>query len=79
MQMPAAWTERDTVERRSNLSLEEFIEEYEKPSKPVIITDVVTNWEAYKSWNKVCVCVCVCVYDEENMKMSVYVCVCVCV
>lgn len=37
------WTGADTIERRSNLSLEEFIREYEIPNKPVIITDVVTK------------------------------------
>ena len=39
------------VERRSNLSLQEFREKYEIPNKPVIITDIVKNWPAYKNWN----------------------------
>ena len=30
------WTRVDNVDRCSNLSLEEFIEKYERPNKPVI-------------------------------------------
>ncbi|PRP78260.1 hypothetical protein PROFUN_13870 [Planoprotostelium fungivorum] len=40
------WATYENIERRSNLSLEEFIEKYEKPNRPVIITDIVptTQW-----------------------------------
>ncbi|CAG8456328.1 4864_t:CDS:2 [Ambispora leptoticha] len=30
--------------------MDAFIAEYAKPNKPVIITDVVTKWPAYKKW-----------------------------
>lgn len=46
------WISTDNIERRSNLSLAEFIEEYEKPNKPVLITDVIKTWPAYKKWDK---------------------------
>ena len=51
------WSSVDNVDRRSNLTLEEFIEEYEKPGKPVILTDIVPSWLAYSSdsgrqWDK---------------------------
>jgi hypothetical protein len=39
------------IDRRSNLSLEEFIEEYDKKNKPVIITDIIEKWKA-KHWTK---------------------------
>ena len=42
----------DNIERRSGLTLQEFIEQYERPSKPVILTDVVPRWPAFKTWNK---------------------------
>jgi hypothetical protein len=42
---------RDTIDRRSELSLEAFIRDYAIPNKPVIITDIVQNWPAYKNWN----------------------------
>jgi hypothetical protein len=35
------WSEVDNIDRRSNLSVEDFIKEYGEPNKPVIITDVV--------------------------------------
>jgi len=40
------------IERRSakELSLETFVEEYEKPGKPVIITDAIGAWSAMKNW-----------------------------
>jgi hypothetical protein len=35
-----------------DLTIEEFIEQFEKPNKPVIITDGVSHWPALKKWNK---------------------------
>jgi hypothetical protein len=46
------WLERSCIPRRSNLSVEDFVIEFERPNKPVIITDVVTKWPAFKKWNK---------------------------
>lgn len=45
------WTPVDSVDRRSNLSYEEFVREYASVGKPVIITDVVKNWKASTKWN----------------------------
>lgn len=30
---------------------QEFIEEYEKPNRPVILTDVVKSWPAFQRWD----------------------------
>mmetsp|Transcript_13995 Transcript_13995/g.15463 ORF Transcript_13995/g.15463 Transcript_13995/m.15463 type:complete len:485 (-) Transcript_13995:110-1564(-) len=51
---PAYWerTCPEHIPRVSNISVEEFIEKYENPGKPVIITDVMNNWKAMKKWNK---------------------------
>jgi hypothetical protein len=38
------------IERRSNLSREEFIESYLKPKRPVIFTDLVKDWPALDKW-----------------------------
>jgi hypothetical protein len=38
------------IDKRSNLSLQEFIDEYESKNKPVIITDAMDNWKAKTSW-----------------------------
>ena len=43
---------RDNIERRSNLSYEEFIENYAKKNKPVIITDAMNDWSAFENWKE---------------------------
>ncbi|MBW4611887.1 MAG: cupin-like domain-containing protein [Desmonostoc vinosum HA7617-LM4] len=45
------WTPIDFVERRSNLSGDEFVREYASVGKPVIITDVMQDWNALRKWN----------------------------
>lgn len=42
--------ELQPIERRSNLLREEFIENYLKPKKPVVLTDLSKNWPALKKW-----------------------------
>lgn len=44
------WTPISFVERRSNLSYEEFIREYASVGKPVIITDAMKDWKATTKW-----------------------------
>lgn len=38
---PCRWAQIDNIDRRSNLSVEEFIEQYESKGIPVILQDVV--------------------------------------
>ncbi|MEO1518889.1 MAG: cupin-like domain-containing protein [Bacteroidota bacterium] len=38
------------IERRSNLSREEFQEEYVRKNRPVIFTDLVKDWPATEKW-----------------------------
>lgn len=38
------------VDRRSNLSLKEFKEEYLRPRRPVVITDAIRHWPATSLW-----------------------------
>jgi hypothetical protein len=40
------------IERRHSLSVQEFRDVYEIPGKPVILTDVVTQWPAWGKWNE---------------------------
>ncbi|CAG8554871.1 18934_t:CDS:2 [Dentiscutata erythropus] len=40
----------ETIDRRSNLSMEEFNTNYAAKNRPVIITDVVTQWPAFQKW-----------------------------
>src|SRR4030095_17225211 len=44
-----ATRENATIERRSNLSYQEFRKKYIFPRKPVIITDATAKWKA-SSW-----------------------------
>jgi len=46
------WLQVDNIERRSGLSVEEFIRQYEEPNRPVVLTDVVNQWPAFKLWTK---------------------------
>ncbi|MEH2317913.1 MAG: hypothetical protein V7K24_12470, partial [Nostoc sp.] len=45
------WTPISSVERRSNLSYDEFVREYASIGKPVIIADAMKNWTASTKWN----------------------------
>eukprot|EP00041_Stephanoeca_diplocostata_P036646 m.1346670 g.1346670 ORF g.1346670 m.1346670 type:complete len:637 (-) comp24907_c0_seq3:2685-4595(-) len=47
-----AWCAFDNVDRRSGLSRSEFIRDYERASRPVIVTDVVPQWPSFKAWNR---------------------------
>ena len=48
MGIDSSWLEVENIDRRSGLSLEAFVEEYERPNRPVIITDVVPKWKVYR-------------------------------
>lgn len=39
------------IERVENLSKEEFIKNYYKPQKPVVITNQIEDWPAFTKWN----------------------------
>lgn len=45
------YTAVENIDRRSGLSLEDFIQEYEQPGKPVIITDGAKHWPAMTKWS----------------------------
>ena len=40
------------VDRRSNLSYLEFVEQYERPNRPVILTDIANDWPAKYKWKQ---------------------------
>ena len=50
LEIPREWVERQNVPRCANLSKDEFVERFERPNRPVIITDVVTKWPAFSKW-----------------------------
>jgi hypothetical protein len=46
------WIEIETIERRnaSHFTLEQFQQEFERPNRPVIIENALTNWQAITKW-----------------------------
>ncbi|KAF2075258.1 hypothetical protein CYY_003434 [Polysphondylium violaceum] len=45
------WEEGDTIDRKTNLSWEDFTANYLVPNKPVIISDAAKDWKA-KNWTR---------------------------
>ena len=47
-----AWLTRENLPRRSaaTLSVAEFVEQFERPNKPLIITDAMADWRATRDW-----------------------------
>ncbi|KAJ3210926.1 hypothetical protein HDU82_007154 [Entophlyctis luteolus] len=41
----------ENIDRRSKLSVSDFIAEYDAPGIPVILTDVVPQWPAFTKWS----------------------------
>lgn len=50
------WLEGETIDRVSakSLSLQDFLDRYERPNRPVIITDLVPNWRRVSRSPHVC-------------------------
>eukprot|EP00879_Flechtneria_rotunda_P024439 GHRR01025909.1.p1 GENE.GHRR01025909.1~~GHRR01025909.1.p1 ORF type:complete len:263 (+),score=55.50 GHRR01025909.1:176-964(+) len=46
------WLEVDNIDRRSALSAAEFKEQYESQSRPVILTDAISDWPALEKWDR---------------------------
>jgi hypothetical protein len=43
----------ETINRKNNLSYEEFAKEYLEPNKPVVVTDVIDKWPGiFEKWSK---------------------------
>ncbi len=40
------------VYRRQNLSVADFQAQYERPNRPVILTDIVPTWPATRTWDR---------------------------
>ncbi|KAI5069039.1 hypothetical protein GOP47_0015340 [Adiantum capillus-veneris] len=50
--MKERWLSVDNIDRRTNLSVQEFIDSYEEQNRPVLITDALSDWPALRKWNK---------------------------
>ncbi|KAL3700749.1 hypothetical protein R1sor_018771 [Riccia sorocarpa] len=52
LEIKKEWLSRDNIARRSNLTLEEFIRDFEEPNKPVLIKGALDHWPALAKWNR---------------------------
>lgn len=52
------WLKFDNLQRRSadQLSVDEFVRDFEQPNVPLVITDLVTTWPAYAKWTPAHLC-----------------------
>lgn len=48
--MESVQTATSSIDRRTNLSYLEYVEEYVRPNKPVIVTDAMDHWGAVRKW-----------------------------
>ncbi|KAI3642314.1 hypothetical protein MP228_011869 [Amoeboaphelidium protococcarum] len=46
------WVKVDNIDRRSDLSVEDFMREYEIPNKPIVIADCVQKWPCFSKWTR---------------------------
>jgi hypothetical protein len=56
--LKAFWLNKCTIDKRENLTLEEFINEYESKNKPVIIRGLLDSWPAKDEWTRRNLCLC---------------------
>lgn len=51
-EIPPSWYETrvGTVDRRENLGLDQFLQNYEQPNVPVIMGGAASSWKALKKW-----------------------------
>ncbi|BBM99945.1 histone arginine demethylase JMJD6 [Marchantia polymorpha subsp. ruderalis] len=52
LEIKTEWLSRDNIERRSNISLEEFVKEFEEPNKPLLLTGALDHWPALAKWDR---------------------------
>lgn len=50
--MKPEWLERDNIERRRQISVEDFIAEFEEPNKPLLLEGCLENWAALEKWDR---------------------------
>ncbi|CAK9160835.1 unnamed protein product [Ilex paraguariensis] len=52
LEMKPEWLERDNIPRRKGLSVDEFVENFEEPNKPVLLEGCLDNWDAFEKWDR---------------------------
>jgi hypothetical protein len=44
------WLQADTIQRRCNLSVEDFRRDFELPNRPVVLSGAAAKWPAVEKW-----------------------------
>ncbi|CAL5356932.1 unnamed protein product [Camellia sinensis] len=52
LEMKPEWLERDNIQRRRGISVDDFILNFEEPNKPVLLEGCVDNWVALEKWDR---------------------------
>lgn len=52
LEIKPEWLSTDNIEKRDNLSVEEFIRDFEEPNKPVLLRGAMNSWPALKKWDR---------------------------
>jgi len=65
----SAWVKTSNIDKRSNLTVEEFIEKYEKPNIPVVIQDIVPK--SFFFVLSVLLIVCLFSVGEQKVKLMI--------
>lgn len=48
-----SFSSKKVEKQNSELSLEEFVQEYFEPGSPVVISDCMSHWPAISKWNDI--------------------------
>ncbi|KAL5705594.1 Arginine-specific demethylase jmj22 [Ranunculus cassubicifolius] len=52
LEMKSEWLERDNIQRRRGISVEEFVLNFEELNKPVLLEGCLENWAALEKWDR---------------------------
>ncbi|KAK3006565.1 hypothetical protein RJ639_016395 [Escallonia herrerae] len=52
LEMKPEWLERDNIQRRRGISVNEFVANFEEPNKPVLLEGCLDNWAALGKWER---------------------------
>jgi hypothetical protein len=50
MKFPAVWRRKSTIPREHGLSAADFVERYERPGRPVILSGLMDGWACREDW-----------------------------
>ncbi|XAR69838.1 hypothetical protein NMG60_11001573 [Bertholletia excelsa] len=52
LEMKPEWLERDNIQRRKGITVDEFVSNFEETNKPVLLEGCMDDWIALEKWDK---------------------------